>query len=174
MLLKSGGGLAVALSVLRAGAAERGVAEIAMVGREDGSRVWFDPIGLQVAPGTTVRWSNRDRTNSHTATAYHPSVMQRPMRIPEGAAAWDSGYLLPGETFSVTLREPGVYDYYCLPHEQAGMVGRIVVGRPRGAGDADYRPGQQGADVLPQAALAAFPATGDIIRHGEVRWSAGN
>ena len=35
-----------------------------------GSRVWFDPIGLHVEPGTTVRWIVRE--NVHTTTAYHP------------------------------------------------------------------------------------------------------
>ena len=32
-----------------------------------GSRVWFDPIGLYVEPGTTVRWIARE--NVHTTTA---------------------------------------------------------------------------------------------------------
>jgi len=43
--------------------------------------------------------------------------------------------LQPGEHFDLTLSVPGVYDYFCAPHEQAGMVGRLVVGahdRPRG------------------------------------------
>ena len=35
-----------------------------------GSRVWFDPIGVHVEPGTTVRWLVRE--NVHTTTAYHP------------------------------------------------------------------------------------------------------
>ena len=35
-----------------------------------GAHVWFDPIGLYVEPGTTVRWIARE--NVHTATAYHP------------------------------------------------------------------------------------------------------
>ena len=37
-----------------------------------GSRVWFDPIGLYVEPGTTVRWIVRE--NVHTTTAYHPTT----------------------------------------------------------------------------------------------------
>ena len=32
--------------------------------------------------------------------------------------------------FTVT----GVYDYFCIPHEEAGMVGRIIVGSPTSAG----------------------------------------
>ena len=81
-----------------------------------GSRVWFDPIGLHVEPGTTVRWLVRE--NVHTTTAYHPRNDHHPLRIPEGAAPWDSGYLVnPGDHFEVRLTVPGVYDYYFIPHE---------------------------------------------------------
>ena len=48
-----------------------------------GARVWFDPIGLYVERGTTVRWIVRE--NVHTATAYHPHNDKRSLRIPEGA-----------------------------------------------------------------------------------------
>ncbi|HYU53764.1 MAG TPA: plastocyanin/azurin family copper-binding protein, partial [Gemmatimonadaceae bacterium] len=98
-----------------------------------GSRVWFDPIGLYVQPGTTVRWIVRE--NVHTTTAYHPGNDHHSLRIPEGAMPWDSGFLVhPGDASDVTLTVPGVYDYYCMPHEGAGMVGRIVVGKPLGPG----------------------------------------
>src|SRR5690606_13047344 len=97
-------------------------------GTANGSRVWFDPIRLHVLPGQTVRWINRDPGNSHTVTSYHPSIFDRPQRIPDGAAPWDSDYLLPGESFAITFTVEGIYDYYCVPHEHAGMVGRIVVG----------------------------------------------
>ncbi len=30
----------------------------------------------------------------------------------------------------MTLTVPGVYDYFCIPHEMAGMLGRIVVASP--------------------------------------------
>jgi len=126
-----------------------------------GSRVWFDPIGLYVEPGTTVRWIVRD--NVHTTTAYHPGNDQHSLRIPEGATPWDSGFLVnPGDHFDVTLTVPGVYDYYCMPHEAAGMVGRIVVGEAGGPGNLgfDYwvgRPGTEGWRPVPDAARGAFP-----------------
>jgi len=90
-----------------------------------GSRVWFDPIGLYVEPGATVRWIVRE--NVHTTTAYHPRNDHHPLRVPESAVPWDSGFLVhPGDHFDVTLTVCGVYDYYCMPHEAVGMVGRIV------------------------------------------------
>ena len=101
-----------------------------MQGNTDGSHVWFDPIGLRIEPGQTVRWINLDPGNSHTATAYHPTNFEHPLRIPEEAQPWNSDYLLPNETFSVTLAVEGIYDFFCIPHEHAGMVGRIIVGQP--------------------------------------------
>lgn len=163
-LVLGGGGLAALStpSILRAAV----TAVIEMRGTARGERVWFSIPGLLVEPGSTVRFVNRDLGNSHTATAYHPEIFGRLQRIPEGAAPWDSGFLLPDETFEVTLMAPGVHDYYCVPHEQAGMVGRIVVGRP------DREAGWQGpaplTDDLPEAAAAAFPSVEEILAEGQV------
>jgi plastocyanin len=150
-------------------AAAAGSAEIVMRGNADGSRVWFDPIGLHVEPGSTVRWINRDRGNSHTATAYHPRVMNRPQRIPAGAEPWDSDYLLPDEAFSVTLTLPGVYDFYCVPHEHAGMVGRVVVANPAEPGWPDGA--DMGREPLPEIAANAFPTVEEVLRRRMVHRS---
>jgi len=137
-----------------------------------GSRVWFDPIGLRVEPGTIVRWVVRE--NVHTTTAYHPRNDHHPLRIPEQAIPWDSGYLVnPGDHFQVMLTEPGVYDYYCKPHEAAGMVGRIIVGKPLGPGAQpfDYwtgRAGTEGWHRVPQVARKAFPSIARILTEGRV------
>ena len=146
------------------------VVEIRMRSDARGSRVWFDPLGLRIAPGTTVRWVLE--ANVHSATAYHPDNGSWAPRIPAGAAPWDSGILTePGQTFERRLDVPGVYDYYCIPHEMAGMVGRIVVA-PAGASVADLEaPGSAGGDLRPPsaAALAAFPSVAAILRDGAVR-----
>ena len=98
------------------------------------------------------------------------------MRIPEAAKPWDSGYLLPGHSFATTLTVEGVYDYFCRPHEMAGMVGRIVVGRPGGPGarpfdwftatHPDWLP-------VPLAAQRAFPPVERILRDKVVRPDSG-
>ena len=138
-----------------------------------GSHVWFDPIGLHVEPGATVRWILRE--NVHTATAYHPRNDHHSLRIPERAKPWDSGFLVhPGDHFEVTLTVPGVYDYYCAPHEAAGMVGRIVVGKPVGPGaqSFDYWVGNTGTDTwrhVPDAARRSFPAVARILAERRVR-----
>lgn len=156
---------AAALLALPAEAAglAAGPAEIVMRGDADGAHVWFDPAGLLVPPGTTVRWVNRDAGNAHTATAYDPANLERPRRIPATATPWDSDYLLPDESFEVMLTAPGVYDFCCIPHEHAGMVGRIVVG----AIPADWQ-GWPDAG-LPQAAVAGFPDAATIVAQGTVQ-----
>ena len=165
-VLEAGGGI-FAVLLARPAAAEDGPVEIVMQGKADGSHVWYDPMGLHIEPGQTVRWTNRDRGNSHTVTSYHPEIFERPRRIPATAEAWNSDYLLPGETFSLRFDEEGVYDYYCVPHEHAGMVGRIVVGNPpavEAAGEA-----AAGLTPLPEAALNGFPPVEEIVAKGIVR-----
>jgi len=161
LLLAAGGGLW--LAAVLPGPAHAGEAvEIGMSGTPSGSDVWFRPRGLLVRPGQAVRWVNRDTGNVHTSTAYHPAN-GKPLRMTEGAKSWNSDYLLPGQSFTVVFDRPGVYDYFCLPHEHAGMVGRIVVG------EADAAPPYAGTDAqLPPAALAGFPAVAAILKQGRV------
>jgi len=161
-VLLAGGGLLAGLASNRLILAASPV-EIRMQGKADGSHVWFDPIGLHVEPGQIIRWINLDPGNSHTATAYHPKNFDHPLRIPKGADPWNSDYLLPNETFSVTLKLEGVYDFFCIPHEHAGMVGRIVVGRPGSA------PKESAGQAVPDIALQAFPSIDEIMQQGAVR-----
>ncbi|MBB3018651.1 plastocyanin [Microvirga lupini] len=162
-VLRIGGGLLAGLALPRVPLAGEPV-EIRMQGNSDGSHVWFDPVGLRVQPGQTIRWVNLDPGNSHTATAYHPQNLEHPLRIPEGAEPWNSDYLLPNESFSVTLDVEGIYDFFCIPHEHAGMVGRIIVGHP-GRPPAD----EAGSSGIPEAARLAFPSVEDIMNRGFVR-----
>lgn len=167
-ILRIGGGLLAGLAWPRLPLAAESV-EIRMQGNADGSQVWFNPIGLRIKPGQTIRWVNLDPGNSHTATAYHPKNFERPLRIPEGAEPWNSDYLLPNGSFSVTLKDEGVYDFFCVPHEHAGMVGRIIVGEPDRS-SIDSEPAQAaGGEPIPEIALRAFPSVAQIMRHGIVR-----
>jgi plastocyanin len=115
--------------------------EIRMQSDDLGTHVAFEPIGLLIRPGQTVRWINAGN-NVHTTTAYHPDNDDHPLRIPERARPWDSGYLInPGDRFELTLTVEGVYDYYCTPHEMAGMVGAARLPRDR----ADHGAGRRRA-----------------------------
>jgi plastocyanin len=139
-----------------------------------GSRVWFDPVGVRIDAGTTLRWVVEEGV--HSTTAYHPSNTSHPLRIPEAAEPWDSGILMrPGQAYEHAFAIPGVYDYFCLPHEAAGMVGRIVVGEPgEGPGTRPFdwyagRPGTKDWRPVPEAARTAFPPVARILREGAVR-----
>lgn len=164
-------GLAFPALLRRARAAE--VFEIRMRSDPTGAKVGFDPIGARIEPGQTVRWVLE--ANVHTATAYHPANDEHALRIPETAEPWDSGYLVdPGAQFEVTLTAEGVYDYFCQPHEAAGMVGRIIVGKPGGPGALPFDyfrndPTKAQWQPVPPAARAAFPSIDAIMKKGIVR-----
>jgi plastocyanin len=67
----------------------------------------------------------------------------------------------------VKLTVKGVYDYYCAPHEMAGMVGRLIVGHPSGPGTLafDYfKTEGKTWKPVPPAAEKAFPAIDEIMR----------
>ncbi|MCI2429817.1 hypothetical protein LM602_05295 [Candidatus Acetothermia bacterium] len=118
--------------------------------------LYFDPPGLTLRPGDRVVWVLKENAHGdgHTVTAYHPS-QDRPLRIPSGAAPWNSHLMTTiGQTFSQGFSVPGIYDYFCAPHEQQGMVGRIIVGE----GTA-LAPDERG---LPAAALSAIPTMDEL------------
>lgn len=167
-LIKSGGLITACLAFPRILLADEKVHVIKMESDEDGSRVWFDPIGLYVELGTKIRWIVHH--NTHTVAAYHPDNDGRSLRIPKKAKPWNSDYLVePGEQFEVTLTEPGVYDYYCEPHEAAGMVGRIVVGQNSGPGAKPYDYYKKLQPVpnwqaVPEAVRCVLPTPEDIMK----------
>jgi plastocyanin len=61
----------------------------------------FAPNRLEIAAGTTVRWTNNDQL-VHTITADDGS--------------WDSGPIEPGQTWSHTFTQSGEYSFHCTPH----------------------------------------------------------
>lgn len=162
LLMLTGTGLFLSIAAPKqAGAAQE--MEISMSGSSTGSHVWFRPRGVLIQPGQAVRWINHDAGNVHTVTAYHPDN-GKPLRLPQKAKPWNSGYLMPGQSFRMVFDTPGVYDYFCIPHEHAGMVGRIVVGKP----DAALQPYTDSNALLPEAAVAGFPAVARIMKDNRV------
>lgn len=97
----------------------------------------FTPDRLVVDAGTTVVWENTS-TRAHTVTAYEDLVPEDADYFATGGfdseaaarEAWEDGGrggIDNGEQFSHTFEIPGEYGYVCVPHEQAGMIGTIVV-----------------------------------------------
>lgn len=161
-LLLAGSSLFLTVPIWRPSKADDEII-IDMAGTSAGTHVWFRPRGVLLRPGQSVRWVNSDVGNVHTVTAYHPDN-GKPLRIPAQAAAWNSGYLMPEASFVMTFDVPGVYDYFCIPHEQAGMVGRLIVG----ADDVSTHPYSETGSQLFVKALAGFPPVEDILQNRSV------
>lgn len=86
----------------------------------------FVPDTLRVRTGQTVVWRNgSDILHTVTADPERAAVAAN-VRLPAGAAPFDSGDLEPGQSFAHQFDVAGEYRYVCLPHERAGMVGVVV------------------------------------------------
>jgi plastocyanin len=72
----------------------------------------FSPKTVRAIPGDIVRWKNNDPV-AHTTT--------RRSQV----AAWNSGSVAPGATFSRTFTAAGTYGYVCTIHD--GMAGTVRV-----------------------------------------------
>jgi plastocyanin len=105
---------------------------------------FFDPVGVWVARGGTVRWEfgftgGVGALMGVSVTAFHPANENHELRIPEAAPPFNSGPMNRAANgfirFDHTFDVEGTYDYFSLTHESIGMVGRVVVGRPGGPGD---------------------------------------
>ncbi len=88
----------------------------------------FVPTEITIKAGDTVEWRNIGFL-PHTVTADpRRAPSSRNIELPDGAEAFDSGWVTAGQSFRYTFSEPGVYRYVCLPHEQARMAGIVIVG----------------------------------------------
>lgn len=78
----------------------------------------FSPNDVTVDPGTTVRWVN-DAAVLHTVTPADPNQQ----------GAWQSAQTnAPGTVLSHVFNTPGrTYNYFCQPHQAAGMTGVVRV-----------------------------------------------
>lgn len=94
----------------------------------------FDPVGLHVKTGETVRFLNAS-IQMITLTAYHPDNDNHELRIPEAARAFDLDLGRERVFQDWTFDVEGTYDYFSRYQELLGMIGRIVVGRPGGPGE---------------------------------------
>jgi len=97
----------------------------------------FIPAQLNVAPGTTVTFVNRDSV-PHTATSDNK--------------LFDSGELAPGASYPVVFDGAGTVTYHCKLHPE--MRGSIVVGEPGQASEG----GETGITTTPpNQAVSVYP-----------------
>ncbi|WP_049998220.1 cupredoxin domain-containing protein [Halococcus sediminicola] len=147
---------------------------------------YFEPTGLFVEPGETVKFTMA--TPHHNVVAYHPQFgFQR--RVPQLVPPFSGPMLPAGGYWLYTFEKPGVYEMNCAPHEYFGMVMRIVVGEVSGpaaeplpdlcaapAEDAGTEEAHAGPELrLPE--LTAYTVLSDsaldpehIVERGRVDW----
>jgi len=130
-------GLGTAATVAVAGCAGGGGASAADGYDVGMTAVAFDPTEITVSVGDTVVWANTS-SRGHTVTAYDSGIPDDAAFFASGgyestAAARDAfgselgGLVESGQEWSHTFEVPGEYEYVCIPHEQSGMVGTVVV-----------------------------------------------
>lgn len=87
----------------------------------------FDPEELVILAGDTIVWKNTSPI-PHTAT-FNPAEAkyEKHVQLPDGVKSFGSGILQQEESYRKTFETAGEYRYFCIPHEQAGMTGRITV-----------------------------------------------
>jgi len=99
------------------------------------SDVLNDKVTIPV--GTTLTWMNESNNEPHTVTVpkpgHTPPPGKNPFAPPSGGNTYDgsqlvhSGPLFPGQGFSLTFLVKGTFTYYCLVHDDLGMIGTVVV-----------------------------------------------
>lgn len=74
----------------------------------------FDPIKMNVSPGTTITWEWTGEGGQHVVVFEDRN--------------WESGYSnKEGHTYEKTVEKPGYYKYFCEPHLSVGMKGGFRV-----------------------------------------------
>lgn len=87
----------------------------------------FEPATIHIKAGQTVAFRN-NAVITHTVTDDPTKAMQaQDAALPAGAPAFDSGDLPPGQVYTRTFTVPGTYTYFCMHHEDDGMVGTVIV-----------------------------------------------
>lgn len=101
----------------------------------------FRPMVAFIETGTTVEWVHAgNETVLHSSTAF-AGASTDPHLIPTDARGWNSGpFGAKKDPFTHTFETPGVFVYYCMPHQDFGMAGILVVG-DTGPEDPGWSPG---------------------------------
>ena len=96
----------------------------------------FEPAEITVSVGDEVVWANTS-ARAHSVTAYGAQIPEEATFFATGGYedeiaardAWANGdgAIKTGQQYTHTFEVPGEYRYFCIPHEQAGMIGTVVV-----------------------------------------------
>ena len=83
----------------------------------------FEPASVTISKGDTVTWTNN--------AGFPHNIVFDEDAVPAGVnadALSNEDYLnAPGETVTRKFDVAGEYNYYCEPHQGAGMQGKVIV-----------------------------------------------
>lgn len=85
----------------------------------------FDPVLVNVDPGTEVTWEWTGAGGAHNVES-----TEAPEEFRSGDPVVEEGH-----TWSYTFESEGNYRYQCNPHRTAGMHAAVIVGDPGGGSD---------------------------------------
>eukprot|EP00879_Flechtneria_rotunda_P000066 GHRR01000104.1.p1 GENE.GHRR01000104.1~~GHRR01000104.1.p1 ORF type:complete len:165 (+),score=13.82 GHRR01000104.1:53-496(+) len=120
-LQKVAQGAAVAVSSLALAFAANANTTVKL-GADSGALV-FEPASVTIKAGETVTWVNN--------AGFPHNIVFDEDAVPSGAnaeALSHEDYMnAPGESYSAKFDNAGTYEYFCEPHQGAGMKGKVVV-----------------------------------------------
>lgn len=98
--------------------------------------VAFEPKELIISQGDTVAW-NHAAGEAHNVVAYEDEIPEDATYWASGGfesqdaavEGWDNGQgaVQSGQSYVHTFETTGEHNYFCVPHEAAGMVGTVIV-----------------------------------------------
>jgi plastocyanin len=91
------------------------------------SQIHYAPATLTIPHGATVTWLNQSYYSQSVTCDPKQAGDGNAVNLPQGAQAWDSGMLYPGQRFSKTFDTPGTYVYFSLPRLSPNALGTIIV-----------------------------------------------
>ena len=113
------------------------------------------PAMLEIEPGTTVSWRNRDDERHR-------------VRSKDGPVRFDSKNLEPGEAFSFTFTVPGTYPYYGhRDRDDDAYFGTVVVSGTASVADATVAQDSAAVTVIDDA---FSPTRTTVVTGGTVVW----
>jgi plastocyanin len=113
-------GLAVAPALAACNSDARNVVEMT-------PQLSFKPSTITIKKGEWITWINNSPI-AHTVTSDRAKAHNAPQSVlPPGAQPFDSGDIYQGQTFAHKFDAPGRYVYFCLHHQDEGMVGDVLV-----------------------------------------------
>lgn len=102
----------------------------------------LDATTVTIPVGTTVTWVNQTNNEPHTITfpkagqPLPPPIKNNPFSPPMGGSTYDGteitnsgpiGNGFPAQSYKLKFTKRGTFIYYCLFHDDFGMIGNVVV-----------------------------------------------